>query len=50
MTEHVIALRDITKVYVTGEVEVRAVGGVSLTLIAASSWPSWARAARANPP
>jgi putative ABC transport system ATP-binding protein len=32
MTQHVIALRDITKVYVTGEVEVRAVGGVSLDI------------------
>jgi putative ABC transport system ATP-binding protein len=32
MSEHVIALRDITKVYVTGEVEVRAVAGVSLTV------------------
>src|SRR5579864_8558492 len=30
--EHVIALRDITKVYVTGEVEVRAVAGVSLDI------------------
>ena len=32
MTQHVIALRDITKVYVTGEVEVRAVAGVSLDI------------------
>jgi putative ABC transport system ATP-binding protein len=32
MTQLVIALRDITKVYVTGEVEVRAVGGVSLDI------------------
>jgi putative ABC transport system ATP-binding protein len=32
MTQHIIALRDITKVYVTGEVEVRAVEGVSLTV------------------
>jgi putative ABC transport system ATP-binding protein len=32
MTQHVIALHDITKVYVTGEVEVRAVGGVSLDI------------------
>jgi putative ABC transport system ATP-binding protein len=30
MSEAVIALRDITKVYLTGEVEVRAVAGVSL--------------------
>jgi putative ABC transport system ATP-binding protein len=30
--EHVIALRDITKVYATGEVEVRAVAGVSLDI------------------
>ena len=30
--EHIIALRDITKVYVTGEVEVRAVAGVSLDI------------------
>jgi putative ABC transport system ATP-binding protein len=30
--EHVIGLRDITKVYVTGEVEVRAVAGVSLDI------------------
>jgi ABC-type lipoprotein export system ATPase subunit len=30
---HVIALRDITKVYTTGEVEVRAVAGVSLDII-----------------
>ncbi|HEY1900318.1 MAG TPA: ABC transporter ATP-binding protein [Steroidobacteraceae bacterium] len=33
MTDHVIALRDITKVYTTGEVEVRAVGGVSLDIV-----------------
>src|SRR5665213_3637902 len=33
MTDHVIALRDITKVYATGEVEVKAVGGVSLDII-----------------
>jgi putative ABC transport system ATP-binding protein len=32
VTEHIIALRDITKVYVTGEVEVRAVAGVRLTV------------------
>jgi putative ABC transport system ATP-binding protein len=32
MTERVIALRNITKVYVIGEVEVRAVGGVTLTV------------------
>jgi putative ABC transport system ATP-binding protein len=32
MTEQVIVLRDITKVYTTGEVEVRAVGGVSLNI------------------
>jgi putative ABC transport system ATP-binding protein len=32
MTEQVIALRDITKVYTTGEVEVRAVAGVSLNI------------------
>ena len=32
MTQHVIALRDITQVYVTGEVEVRAVAGVSLDI------------------
>jgi putative ABC transport system ATP-binding protein len=32
MSEHVIALHDITKVYATGEVEVRAVSGVSLTV------------------
>jgi putative ABC transport system ATP-binding protein len=32
VTEHVIALRDITKVYTTGEVEVRAVAGVSLDI------------------
>ena len=32
MTQHVIALRDITKVYMTGEVEVRAVAGVSLDI------------------
>jgi putative ABC transport system ATP-binding protein len=32
MSEPVIALRDITKVYVTGEVEVRAVAGASLTV------------------
>jgi putative ABC transport system ATP-binding protein len=32
MSAHVIALRDITKVYATGEVEVRAVAGVSLTV------------------
>jgi putative ABC transport system ATP-binding protein len=30
--EHVIALRDVTKVYVTGEVETRAVAGVSLDI------------------
>src|ERR1700733_6200928 len=30
--EHVIVLRDVTKVYVTGEVEVRAVAGVSLDI------------------
>ena len=30
--QHVIALRDVTKVYVTGEVEVRAVAGVSLDI------------------
>ena len=32
MTDNVIALRDITKVYVTGEVEVRAVAGVTLDI------------------
>jgi putative ABC transport system ATP-binding protein len=32
VTEQVIALRDITKVYTTGEVEVRAVAGVSLDI------------------
>jgi len=32
VTQHVIALRDITKVYTTGEVEVRAVAGVSLDI------------------
>jgi putative ABC transport system ATP-binding protein len=32
VTQPVIALRDITKVYVTGEVEVRAVAGVSLNI------------------
>jgi putative ABC transport system ATP-binding protein len=33
VNQHVIALRDITKVYATGEVEVRAVAGVSLDII-----------------
>jgi putative ABC transport system ATP-binding protein len=32
VTQPVIALRDITKIYVTGEVEVRAVAGVSLDI------------------
>ncbi len=32
VNQHVIALRDITKVYTTGEVEVRAVAGVSLDI------------------
>ena len=32
MEQPVIALRDITKIYATGEVEVRAVGGVSLDI------------------
>lgn len=32
MSEYVIQLRDITKVYTTGEVEVRAVAGVSLDI------------------
>jgi len=33
VNQHVIALRDITKVYTTGEVEVRAVAGVSLDIL-----------------
>jgi putative ABC transport system ATP-binding protein len=33
VNQHVIELRDITKVYTTGEVEVRAVAGVSLDII-----------------
>ena len=50
MSAPIIQLRDLAKTYHTGEVEVKAVRGVSLTIRAAPSWPSWARAAPANPP
>jgi len=45
----VIKLAEIHKTYQTGEVEVKAVRGVSLEIFRANLSRSWARAVRENP-
>jgi hypothetical protein len=45
-----IRLRGITKVYGEGALAFQALKGVDLDIARAISWPSWAPAARANPP
>ncbi len=44
-----IELKDVTKVYQMGEVEVHALRGVSLQIGGGRWWPSWVPLARANP-
>jgi putative ABC transport system ATP-binding protein len=45
-----IGLEGITKVYGSGDAEVRALRGIDMEIQAASSSPSWGPAARASPP
>ena len=44
----VLELREVSKVYGTGAAEVDALRGVSLSVMVASWWRSWGRAARAR--
>jgi hypothetical protein len=44
-----IRLRGITKRYGSGAAELMALKGIDLDIAPASSWPSWAPAARASP-
>ena len=50
MVEPLVHLEDVTKVYRMGDVELRALAGVTLDLMPGSSPPSWAPRARASPP
>ena len=45
-----IEIQDITKVYRLGDVEVRALDGVSFKVEPATGSPSWGRRARASRP
>ena len=44
-----IRLTDITKHYQMGDMEVRALDGVSMEIRRGSTWPSWAPPVRESP-
>ena len=45
-----IELKDVTKIYRMGNVEVGALRGVSVNIEAGTWWPLWALPAPASPP